>query len=122
MSGVSAAFSTVRRPSTQLSKSAWRLPAFIFTALLAFLTGAVSLGQGFIRLREAGRLLGAEGIALSAVPPFLLGLAVGGAAAGWGLRSHRRSPLLLCGLLQLVLGAYGLAFPWLCSQLETLWA
>ncbi len=78
-----------------------------------FVSGASALIYEVVWLRWLVHLFGATTLAVSTIlAAFMAGLAVGSWAAGrWASRVAR--PLVAYGLLELAIGAYALALPWL---------
>lgn len=88
-------------------------------ALLFFGSGALGLGYELVWIKKAAFVVGASQIALSTVlTAFFLGLAAGSVYFANHVRSRRRSPLYVYGLLEVLIGAYALAFPLLFELLE----
>jgi predicted membrane-bound spermidine synthase len=78
------------------------------------------LGYGLIWVRQVELVVGSGPTAFCIVlSALLLGLGVGSAVLGRGLRSQRRSPLFIFGLFQAAIGAYAVSFPSLLRLLET---
>ena len=90
------------------------LPAALF-----FGSGALGLGYELVWIKKAVFVVGASQIALSTVlTAFFLGLAAGSVYFANHVRSRRRSPLFVYGILEALIGVYALAFPWLFRLLE----
>ena len=80
---------------------------------LFFLSGAVGLLYEVLWMRRLTLVFGATQLAVSTVlGAFMLGLA-GGGAVGGRLADRGRGLLAAYGLLEILVGAYALAFPWL---------
>jgi len=93
--------------------------AFPLATLLFFGSGLLGLGYELVWIRKAALVVGASQIAMSTVlTAFFLGLALGSYFFGNHARSARRSALLLYGLLEVGIGLYALAFPWLFRMVE----
>ena len=83
--------------------------------LLFFLSGAVGLLYEVLWMRRLTLVFGATQLAISTVlGAFMLGLA-GGGAIGGRLADRGRYLLAAYGVLELLVGAYALAFPWLLA-------
>jgi spermidine synthase len=92
-------------------------------ALLFFGSGALGLGYELVWIKKAAFVVGASQIALSTVlTAFFLGLAAGSVWFASHVRSRRRSPLFVYGILEVLIGVYALAFPWLFRLLELAYA
>ena len=90
----------------------------VATALF-FCSGALGLGYELIWIRKAALVVGASQIAMSTVlTSFFFGLALGSYCFGRYLKSKKRSPLLLYGLLEILIGLYAFAFPLLFRLLK----
>lgn len=89
---------------------------------LFLLSGAVGLLYEVLWMRRLTLVFGATQLAISTVlAGFMLGLA-GGAAIGGRLADRRDDPLRLYGLLELGIGLYALAFPWLLQVATAVYA
>jgi len=89
---------------------------------LFFASGALGLGYELLWLRKAALMVGASEIALSTVlTAFFLGLALGSETFGSRLGAARTAPLALYGRLELGVGVYALAFPWLFQATKALY-
>jgi spermidine synthase len=97
-----------------------RLPKNLVAALL-FLSGATALVYELVWSKYLGNVLGNSGQAHAVVlATFMGGLALG--ASVFGRTADRvKNPLALYGLLELGVGLYALAFPYVLGALEALW-
>ncbi|NBD13325.1 spermidine synthase [Corallococcus sp. Z5C101001] len=97
-----------------------RPPKNLVAALL-FLSGATALVYELVWSKYLGNVLGNSGQAHAVVlATFMGGLALG--AFVFGRTADRvKSPLALYGLLELGVGLYALAFPYVLGALEHLW-
>jgi predicted membrane-bound spermidine synthase len=95
----------------------------VLPSLLFFGSGALGLGYELVWIKKSALVVGASQIALSTVlTAFFLGLAAGSVWFADHVRSRRRSPLWVYGILELLIGVYALAFPWLFRLLELSYA
>jgi spermidine synthase len=97
-----------------------RLPKNLVAALL-FLSGATALVYELVWSKYLGNVLGNSGQAHAVVlATFMGGLALG--ASVFGRTADRvKNPLALYGLLELGVGLYALAFPYVLDALGALW-
>lgn len=97
-----------------------RLPKNLVACLL-FLSGATALVYELVWSKYLGNVLGNSGQAHAVVlATFMGGLALG--ASVFGRTADRvKNPLALYGLLELGVGLYALAFPYVLDALEALW-
>ncbi|MFP2904471.1 spermidine synthase, partial [Pyxidicoccus sp. 3LFB2] len=97
-----------------------RLPKNLVAALL-FLSGATALVYELVWSKYLGNVLGNSGQAHAVVlATFMGGLALG--ASVFGRTADRvKNPLALYGLLELGVGLYALAFPYVLDALSALW-
>jgi spermidine synthase len=97
-----------------------RLPKNLVASLL-FLSGATALVYELVWSKYLGNVLGNSGQAHAVVlATFMGGLALG--ASVFGRTADRvRNPLALYGLLELGVGLYALAFPYVLDALGGLW-
>lgn len=110
---------TKKAASEQSGKPGLRPKTFGRATALFFFSGALGLGYELVWIKKAALVVGASQIALSTVlTSFFLGIALGGYFVGNRLRSTRRSPLLIYGIFELVIGLFALAFPFLFFLLE----
>jgi len=93
------------------------LPVFV----LFLLSGATSLAYQVVWTRELIRVFGATSLAISAVlAAFMAGLALGSYAFGRYIDRHGH-PLVIYGVLELGIGLFALAFPFILEGLNPLY-
>ena len=93
------------------------LPVFI----LFLLSGATSLAYQVVWTRELIRVFGATSLAISAVlAAFMAGLALGSYFFGRYI-DRRGNPLVMYGVLELGIGLFALAFPFILEALNPLY-
>ena len=91
------------------------------TGALFFLSGALGLLYEVVWFRRLHLALGVSILAVGAVlSAFMLGLALG---SRWAARSPRlrRAPLAAYAVIELGIGVYAVAFPWLVAAVEALY-
>jgi len=83
-------------------------------AVVFFLSGVAGLGYEVVWGRWLHSVFGASAWALAAIlSAFMAGLALGSYSAGRLVRRLKMDPLAAYGLVELAIGAWALAFPWL---------
>ncbi len=88
---------------------------FVPLLILFFVSGATSLLYEVLWMRRLTLVFGATQLAIATVlAAFMAGLAIG-ALAGGKVADRRRDLLRLYGLLELGIGLYAVAFPWLVA-------
>ncbi len=89
--------------------------------LLFFLSGATSLAYQVLWVRELQLVFGTSTFAVSTVlAAFMAGLALGGFAMGRWADGFKR-PLVVYGVLEIGIGLYAFAFPWLVALVTPLY-
>ncbi|MHC4599555.1 MAG: fused MFS/spermidine synthase, partial [Planctomycetota bacterium] len=97
----------------------WRVPPLVLGVLAAcfLLSGAAGLAYEVVWTRMLILVFGATSFAISTVlTAFMTGLALGGFLGGKAVR-RLRNPALAYGVLEIVIGLYALALPWLFEAL-----
>ncbi len=83
-------------------------------AVVFFLSGVAGLGYEVIWGRWLHSVFGASAWALAAIlSAFMAGLALGSYVTGRGVRRLKIDPLAAYGVVELLIGVWALAFPWL---------
>lgn len=102
-----------------MQRRTWTFP---LASLLFFGSGALGLGYELLWIRKATLIVGSAQIALATVlSAFFVGLALGSEIFGRRFRLAARSPLWLYGVLELGIGLYALALPWLFGAVDGLY-